>query len=256
MIAFLTSSPGGSYIEDGMRKPCELNRMNGFVETLKQYWKQNTKCLLISSDPQDTRMNDSMRETFRVSFSLSGLPLEKCDVLDWRNDDLSGEEIADYDVIILSGGHVPTQNAFFGKIRLKEKLKGFGGVVIGISAGTMNSADVVYAQPELQGEADNPEYQRFLKGLGITKLMILPHYKEIKEEVLDGKGVMEDITYPDSMGERFYALVDGSYIIVSKEETRLFGEAYLIEDGRLSKLCEENDSLRVAGDCCNKKKTG
>ncbi|TCL56628.1 hypothetical protein EDD76_111122 [Kineothrix alysoides] len=27
MIAFLTSSPGGSYIEDGIRKPCELNRM-------------------------------------------------------------------------------------------------------------------------------------------------------------------------------------------------------------------------------------
>jgi len=48
----------------------------------------------------------------------------------------------DYDVVILAGGHAPTQNAFFHKIKLKELLKIFDGIVIGISAGTMNCADV------------------------------------------------------------------------------------------------------------------
>ena len=34
-------------------------------------------------------------------------------------------DISETDVIILTGGHVPTQNAFFNKIGLKEKLKGY-----------------------------------------------------------------------------------------------------------------------------------
>ena len=67
-----------------------------------------------------------------------------------------------YDVIFLGGGHVPTQNAFFHRIGLREKIRNFDGIVIGISAGSMNSADVVYAQPELPGEAADESYQRFL----------------------------------------------------------------------------------------------
>ena len=53
-----------------------------------------------------------------------------------------------YDVILLGGGHVPTQNKFFKEIRLREKIKDFDGIIIAISAGSMNSADIVYCQPE------------------------------------------------------------------------------------------------------------
>ena len=35
----------------------------------------------------------------------------------------------------------------------------------------MNCAETVYAQPELEGESMDPEYQRFLPGFGITKLI-------------------------------------------------------------------------------------
>ena len=38
---------------------------------------------------------------------------------------------------------VPTQNAFFHKIRLPELLRDYGGVVLGISAGSMNMAATV-----------------------------------------------------------------------------------------------------------------
>ena len=43
-------------------------------------------------------------------------------------------------VIILRGGHVPTQNKFFEKIKLKERIKDFEGIIIGVSARYMNSA--------------------------------------------------------------------------------------------------------------------
>ena len=100
-------------------------------------------------------------------------------------------------------------------------MRSFDGVLVGISAGTMNSAEVVYAQPELEGEATDPNYQRFLPGLGLTKKMILPHYQMLKDEVLDGLRVMEDIAYPDSQGRRFYLLVDGA-ICISKMAERKF----------------------------------
>lgn len=40
--------------------------------------------------------------------------------------------------------------------------------------------------------------------------MILPHYQDIKDDILDGKRLFEDITYPDSYDKEFYALTDGS----------------------------------------------
>lgn len=198
---------------------------------------------MISSDPDDTEMNELVRDVFRESLFLSGLLCVCCDLCDRRSGGLSREEIGGYDVIVLSGGHVPTENRFFREIGLREKLCGFDGIVIGISAGSMNSAEVVYAQPELEGEASDPEYSRFLSGLGLTDLMILPHYQDVRDTVLDGMRVMEDITYPDSVGRRFYALVDGSYITVSEGGTTLHGEAWLIENGGIRKICEEDEQI-------------
>lgn len=40
-------------------------------------------------------------------------------------------------------------------------LKDYQGVILGISAGSMNSADVVYAQPEEEGEGIDPEYEKY-----------------------------------------------------------------------------------------------
>ncbi len=52
----------------------------------------------------------------------------------------------------------------------------------------------------MEGESIDKEYERFLSGLGITKLMILPHYQDIKNDILDDRRLFEDITYPDSYG--------------------------------------------------------
>lgn len=150
-----------------------------------------------------------------------------------------------FNVLILAGGHVPTQNKFFEKIHLKEHIKNFDGILIGISAGSMNCAEIVYAQPELEGESIDKEYKRFLYGLGITKLMVLPHYQNIKNDILDGKRLFEDITYADSYGKEFYALEDGSYFIIENNTIILFGAAYLIKDGMIKQICEKDKSIII-----------
>ena len=244
MIAYLTSHIGGSYKKNGIRIPTQLSTENGLLDSLQKHWKDNSKVLIISADADNIEINDSIRNIFAASFPMSGLSIGQMHIWDKRNENLV-EEIADYDVLILAGGHVPTQNRFLKRIRLKERIHEFDGILIGISAGTMNSAEIVYAQPELEGESIDEEYERFLSGLGITKLMILPHYQDIKDDILDGKRLFEDITYPDSYGMEFYALEDGSYFMIENKTTTLFGTAYLIKDGNILQICEKDKSIGI-----------
>lgn len=245
MIAFLTSSPGGIRLEDGEMKACALDESNGFVEKLKSHWKGTFRCLLLSSDPEDTEGNDQVAEMMGQAFAMTGLGVSEFAVCDRRRSQISREELHAYDLLILAGGHVPTEHAFYEELELREKIKGYPGMILGISAGTMNSAALVYAQPELPGESLDQNDQRFLPGLGLTEVMILPHYQEIKHHTLDGKRVMEDITYPDSMGRRFYALVDGSYLYIENGRERIFGEAYAIENGSIRKICGQGEEYTL-----------
>ena len=64
-------------------------------------------------------------------------------MLDGRNGEQCAALVAGADLLILAGGHVPTQNRFFQDIALRERLAGFDGVVMGISAGTMNCEELV-----------------------------------------------------------------------------------------------------------------
>lgn len=246
MLVYLSSHIGGSYKKDGNRIPTQLSPDNGLLESLQRNWKSQSNVLIISADADSIEINDSIRNIFAASFPMSGLSIHEMVICDKSNEGIVSQ-IAAYDVIILAGGHVPTQNAFFRKINLKERIKDFDGILIGISAGSMNCAEIVYAQPELGGESLDKNYQRFLSGLGITKLMILPHYQDIKDDMLDGKRLFEEITYEDSYGREFYALVDGSYFMIENGKTMLFGEAYLIKDGTLKKLCEKNQEMQVIG---------
>ena len=241
MILFLTSHIGGSYKEDGIRIPTRLCEDNELLKNLQERWKNNTNVLIVGGAANDISTNDSIKNIFSKAFEMSGLSIGKMSVCDERNIRVL-DVINNYDVIILAGGHVPTQNNFFSEINLKQHLCEFKGIVIGISAGSMNCAEVVYAQPEYEGESIDKEYQRFINGLGITKYNILPHYQDIKDDIIDGKRLFEDITYGDSFGKQFFALEDGSYILIEDNKAIIYGTAYIIADGKIMQICEEGKS--------------
>ena len=138
MNLFLTSSPGGLIWEDGVEKQGFLDGSNGFVEELRSLWHENMHGLIIAAFPDNFEQNDYDADAFTNAFNLSGLPVKSFDVYDHRQDEMSSGDLAEYDIIILSGGHVPTQNNFFKQIHLAENISDFDGIIIGISAGTMN----------------------------------------------------------------------------------------------------------------------
>ena len=109
----------------------------------------------------------------------------------------------------------------------------------------MNSADTVYVQPEEEGESIDPNFIRFAPGLGLCKAQILPHYDQVWNNYLDGKRLFEDITFADSFGQRFTVLPDGSYVLCKKGEETVFGEAYIIENGTMSKICENDNFIAI-----------
>ena len=183
-----------------------------------------------------------MRADFERIFRETGLSLECMDLCDRRGGADIVSQLSQYDVVILGGGHVPTQKAFFDEIGLRDALQEWDGIVMGISAGSMNCADVVYAQPEMPGEASDSSYQKFIRGLGLTDINVLPHYQAVKDDRVDGLRLMEDITYPDSFGRTFYAIVDGSYVLQTEDRKEIRGPfyraltAYDVEDVLLTKV--------------------
>lgn len=233
---FLVSSP---FSEPG--KP--LNPSDKFVERLCKSLKGVKKALFITSDLDNINFTEDFSFAIKETMRITGIEFEEYRIFDNRNYEMADELIVDAEFIILAGGHVPTQNRFFQKIRLRERMQNYEGVILGISAGTMNSADIVYAQPEMEGEAVDPKYQKFIQGLNLTKYMILPHYQETKNNVLDGKRLFEDVTYSDSYGREFYALPDGSYLHSKDGIEKICGEAYLIKDGICTKICTHGEEI-------------
>ena len=172
----------------------------------------------------------------KTCFFNSGFKFKNFKGLDNRNAKEKSELISEAEVVILAGGHVPTQNIFFQQINLKNELKTSNKIIIGFSAGSMNGSEEVYAQPELQGESLDQNYKRFLKGLGITKSQILPHYNLIKNEYLDGKRLFEEITYTDSFGRAFITLNDGCYLYGGGQYEIVYGESFIISDEQLENV--------------------
>ena len=194
---------------------------------------------MITAAPDSYEQNDEMISFFENAVKTDGFTCAPFEVWDYRTEDFSKEKLHSYDIIWLGGGHVPTQNRFFEEIGLREKIEGFKGIVIGISAGTMNAADVVYAQPEHEGEAVDPYFCKFLKGLNLTKTQILPHYQMVKDWYLDGMRLYDDITYGDSYGRKFLVLEDGSYLMIKNGIESVWGNAYEIADGQIKKIKED-----------------
>jgi dipeptidase E len=143
---------------------------------------------------------------------------------------------------------LPTQNEFFNHINLRELIKNTNALILGGSAGSMNLADIVYCPPELEGESLDLTFNRYLKGLGLTNINILPHYNKWGGYVLDGKDYMKDIIYPDSYKKEIVLINDGTYIVCDNGKETIYGEAYLLKDGVLTQICENNKSVELLKD--------
>ena len=240
MQCFITSSP---FIDEAPR--AILAPENEFIDRIRAVLPRNPRVLFVCSDPRDHEGTCQFAAITTAAFAEAGIAFSSYQVLDGTTAHRAYAMVSHSDFIVLSGGHVPTQNAFFRKIRLRHLLHKFQGTVMGISAGSMNMADTVYVQPEEPGESA-PEFQRFSPGLGLTGVNILPHYQKVKDNYLDGKRLYEDVTFADSMGHEFFVLPDNSYFYQDDDGLLLCGEAFRLKDGILELLTLNGEVLDMS----------
>ena len=239
MTLFITSSP---FIDGADR--AILDPRNDFLDRLQAALPPFPRCLYICSSPDRRDLNAYFGADVFLAFAEAGIHFSSYHILDGYNAKDAAFLIENSDLIVLAGGHVPTQNAFFRKIRLGSLLADYPGVVMGISAGSMNMAKNVYMQPEEPGESA-PDFRRFAPGLGLTWVNICPHYQKVHDMELDGLRLFEDITYADSMGRCFFALPDGSYFYQDEDGLLLCGKAYRIKNGILELLTKDGETLNM-----------
>ena len=257
MTAFLTSR-----LCVGQKKRRRLLEANGFQERLRQRWRDGARVLVISADPGAFQRNDGVAEELRQAFSAAGFAVESIAVCDRRDEYgarrrggvgvriRTGGHGAPHrkkklprggrDVLILTGGHVPSQNGYLKELELKRELAGFDGLLLAWSAGSMNCGETVYALPEREGEGADPGYRRFLTGLGLSRQILIPHFSDLQDEVVDGMRTIREMAYPDSAGRRFLCMDDGGYLLVENGGETLYGEASLLRDGTLTRICRQS----------------
>ena len=237
MVLYLTSSfiphqEGDSYVK------MEPEECYGFFDDLKNEWQDSANILFVPADPKLTKENENQIKRVVDAFEAKNLKVSEVKMLD---DDCAQELsglIAWSDVIYMGGGHAPTQLAFMKRIGLKDAIKDYDGIIIGLSAGSVNAAYNVYLMPELEGEAVDPNFVRFSDGLDLTNIEVIPHADAMKNARIDGLSFMDDIVLPDSYGSRFYMITDGSYFKVKNGKTIFKGVGAVIEDGTIKPLKE------------------
>lgn len=238
MKTLILSSSFTTYETDaqGNRKARIIDNDNGFLDNLKKCLTSRKCMVIISGNPNKKRYGDPNTIT-RQSFEMSGIPFDEYIYVDNANKEHIAEYISRADCVNLFGGHLPTANKFINELNLKELLKDYNGVIIGASGGAMNMAEKVYCIPEVEGEHKDKSFKRILNGLGLTNINIIPHYKLFEKKVFsDNVRMLEDILLPDSKEIPMIALPDRSYIIQQEDKIEIFGEAYLLKNGKIKQI--------------------
>ena len=244
MNLFLASNIGGVKKENGNKIPIKFFEDNEFLKNLKRCIKNNRKFVLVASDSDNYEKNDLFLQMDIEALKLSGLTFEEYLVLDGRGKENITSILKDCDLIFLCGGNTLTQNKFFNSINLKKYLRDIDSVIVGISAGSINSAEDVYNSPESEEELNTSPY---LKGLGLTTINIEPHFILENQNGDYNKKLQRNAILNESYNRTIIALTDGSYILQTNSECKLYGESYKIKNGIIDKICD-NDEFVVLND--------
>lgn len=156
---------------------------------------------------------------FLKMFEDAGIHFEKAYVVDGRMTAEEAQKAAsEADALWLAGGDTLAQFAYFQKYGLDRVIRQHQGLVIGMSAGSINLAEI-----SLCISARGQVYH----GLGCVNITVEPHFvrEQLSEELL-------------ALSERYviYGLCDDSLIVCKKETVEYIGEVYQISQRKAARM--------------------
>ena len=243
MIRILASDFGNYKKVDGEKITLPMNNDNGIVDQLKENLKGTRKVVFVSSDINSTP--ESVAPYARIFFDsmkMVGITFDEYLIIEGTNCDKAIEYIDGADLVFLCGGDTYNQYKLFSKINLKQILNFYSGIVMGQSAGALNMAADVFNSPEEMEESE----PIFYEGLGLTNINIEPHFKYDDTNFDDKEKYQRDAIIKESYNRPIYGQCNGSHIFINDDNVAtVYGETYLILNGKIEKICDNQKSTSI-----------
>lgn len=201
---------------------------NGFHEQVTDIFRQKItkreKFVLVASDFENLyEKTEKYFNIFLDMFEQIGIHFEEACVVDGRMNVAEAEKaIMEADVIWLSGGNTPIQFEHMKKYGIIQPLREFDGVMIGMSAGSINMAETSICTVSC-----GHYKQEVYSGLGCVNITVEPHFirDNVSDELIDlSKKYM------------IYGLCDESLIVCEGNLVDFYGEIYRLYDGQIERL--------------------
>lgn len=233
MRLFLASNIGGIKKENGKKVPVSFFENNNFLKNMKESINDYNKFVIIASDADNYEQNDYYLKLDMDVLAMSGINFKENVVLDNRNKDDIANVLKNSSLIFLSGGDTLKQNIFFNEINLKEYIKNIDACIVGISAGAINSAKIVFNSPEEEKDLTNPS---ILEGLGLTTINVEPHFDCDKISKIQMDAILKE-----SNNRVIYGLPDKSYIFNNK----VYGKCYRVYKENIELISNDDEAVEV-----------
>lgn len=243
MIRILTSDFKNYEKKDGIKITRPMSNENGLVDQLKNALKRNKKVVFVSSDINSTPDSvESYARIFFDSMKMVGITFEEYCILDGTKVNKAKEYIENADLVFLCGGDAYNQHLLFEKINLKLLLSTYFGIVMGQSAGAINMAEHCFNSPE-KLEGSEPV---FFEGLGLTNINIEPHFVYDTSRFNENEKYQRKVIIDESYNRPIYGQCNGSHVFIDENNiVTIYGETYLIINGNIEKICENNQKFVI-----------
>lgn len=210
-----------NYLFSGISKEQGFNKVQ--KEYLKKDIKNNYTITFIATTFDDYEKNDLYYNNLIKHFKNIDITFSKTHLIDNRvSKDLSKDYILKSNIIFLMGGDTKKQMDSVKEYDLFETLKSKEGIILGVSAGSMNqSSRVVY-----KNDYNNYVIEDY-EGLGYIDINIYPHLDFNNINYL--KEVFEVSNYTKTV-----ALPNDSFIRIENNNIAFVGEYYTIQNSKIT----------------------
>lgn len=205
----------------------DISKEQGFNEIQREYLKKDIKnndtIVFIATTFDDYEKNDLYYNNLIKHFKNIDITFNKAYLIDNRvAKDLAKDYILKSNIIFLMGGDAKKQIDSVKEYDLFEILKLKEGIILGVSAGSMNqSSRVVY-----KNDYNNYVIEDY-EGLGYIDINIYPHLDFNNIDYL--KEVFEVSNYTKTV-----ALPNDSFIRIENNNIDFVGEYYTIQNSKIT----------------------
>lgn len=211
----------------GMFSGFPARRFPAVIATrLKAALTERHSLVFISAWPDDAARNDADAAGMHGMFAEWDMDFGRFAVVDERTPaDDAQRMLREADCVFLMGGNPTAQMQFICQRGLTETLRDFGGVLLGVSAGSINMA---------HRSLDVWESPKPYEGLGLTGTTIKSHVNEGEEALLEK---LRAISAAEKLP--ICAMEDESAIFLTGDGVDWLGCIRYIEDGVVMPLARE-----------------